>query len=118
MNDAAAASPRLMTLRQAAAFIGVHPNSLRTYVRTGLVPATKIGRDWRFIEADLVDWIRARYPEPARMQPSADRKEASSWHSGNVQAYITSNSQHLTERALDGLLARPTGKRPKNITTS
>ncbi|MBT0667291.1 helix-turn-helix domain-containing protein [Novosphingobium profundi] len=107
----------LLNLKQAADFIGVHPNTLRSYVREGIIRGAKLGRDWRFQQADLVADVQARYSAPARMRLSADRKEAQ-WHSGSVQTYTTSNSQHRTERSLDILLERPTGKRPRNTTTS
>ncbi|PZU63827.1 MAG: hypothetical protein DI540_22575 [Sphingobium sp.] len=107
----------ILTLRQAAAFLALHPNTVRSLVRAGQLPGSKTGRKWRFIATDLVAWIRTRYPERARVQLSADDKEAT-WHSIDVQAHIMSNSQHQTERQLDILLERPTGKRPRNITTS
>ena len=109
--------PRILTLRQAAAFLALHPNTVRSLVRAGQLPGAKTGRNWRFIATDLVTWIRTRYPERARVQLSADDKEAK-WHSIDVQAHIMSNSQHRTERQLDILLERPTAKRPRNITTS
>ncbi|QNM83295.1 helix-turn-helix domain-containing protein [Sphingomonas sabuli] len=105
-----------LTLKAAASLLGLHPNTVRDQVRRGIIPGAKIGRNWRFLEADLVAWIRAGYPEAARMQLSAQSKEAL-WHSGNVQEFTTSSSQARTERSLDALLERPTGKRPKNITT-
>jgi excisionase family DNA binding protein len=106
----------VMSLQQAARFLGLHPNSVRKHARSGSLPAAKNGRDWRFIEDDLVAWMPERYSGRAWVQLSADHKEAA-WHSGTVQENITSNSQRLTERSLDALLERPTGKRRKNITT-
>ena len=107
---------RILTLRGAACLLGVHPNTVRTHAREGRLPAAKVGRDWRFLEADLVAWLRSAYPARARVQLGADRKEAI-WHSGNVQEFTMSSSQRLTERSLDALLERPTGKRPKRRTT-
>jgi excisionase family DNA binding protein len=107
----------VLTLRGAAAFLKVHPNTVRTQARRGLLPGAKVGRDWRFLEADLVTWLRLRYPDRARVQLSADQQEAT-WHSTDVQEFITSSSQHRTEAQLDILLRRPTGKRQRNITTS
>ncbi|TPG21751.1 DNA-binding protein [Sphingomonas koreensis] len=107
----------LLSVDEAAAVLKVHPNTVRAWVRAGRIPGAKIGRGWRFIEADLVAATRQRYSAPARMQLSAFQEEAL-WHSGNVQTSTTSISQHRTERALDALLERPTGKRPRNITTS
>jgi hypothetical protein len=31
-------------------------------VNSGLIPGAKIGREWRFIVADLKDFIRSQYP--------------------------------------------------------
>jgi len=79
---------RLLTLIDAAALLRVHPNTMRSYAISGAVPATKIGRGWRFVEDDLVALIRAGYPGRARMQLSAydkeakakDRKKAEEYH--------------------------------------
>jgi excisionase family DNA binding protein len=73
-----------VNLAEAAALLKVHPNTVRARVREGRMPGAKVGRDWRFLEADLVAWMRLQYPDSARMQLSADQKEAL-WHSGNVQ---------------------------------
>ena len=107
----------MLSLREAAVFLGVHPNTVRSQVTHGLLPGAKVGRDWRFLESDLVAWIRSRYPEAARVQLSALEREAI-WHSGNVQEFTTSSSQALTERSLDALLERPTGGRRRSTTTS
>src|SRR5258708_3420039 len=88
----------ILTLRGAASFLDLHPNTVRSQVRRGLLPGTKIGRNWRFLEDDLVAWLRQGYREAARVQLSALEKEAI-WHSGNVREFITSSSQALTERS-------------------
>ena len=108
--------PKMLSLREAAAFLGVHPNTVRAQVRQGIIPGSKVGRDWRFLHDDLVAWIRSGYREAARVQLSALEREAI-WHSTDVQADTMSSSQRRTEQALDDLLERPTGRRPKNITT-
>lgn len=77
--------PTTLSLRAAAALLGVHPNTVRAQVRRGILPGTKVGRSWRFLDADLVAWIRSGYPEAARMQLSALEREAI-WHSTDVQA--------------------------------
>ncbi|WP_174280080.1 helix-turn-helix domain-containing protein, partial [Sphingomonas bacterium] len=79
----------ILNVADAAAFLGVHPNSIRSYAKAGTIPAVKLGRGWRFIQDDLVAWMRERYRNHARMQPSADQEEAI-WHSGTVQEHITS----------------------------
>ncbi|WP_443971472.1 helix-turn-helix domain-containing protein [Sphingobium sp. CR28] len=106
--DLEGAVQRVLTIREAAHLLKVHPNTLRNLLAEGSIPAARIGRQWRFLEGELVAWIRSGYSAPARMQSSAPTKEAL-WHSGNVQENTTSSSQHLTERSLDALLERPTG---------
>ena len=83
--------------------MNVHPNTVRAHAIRGTIPSAKVGRDWRFLEADLVAWMRLQYPEASRVQLSAYQEETI-WHSGNVQEFITSSSQALTERSLNALL--------------
>ena len=80
--------PVVLSLRSAASLLALHPNTVRAQVRRGIIPGVKIGRHWRFLEADLVAWIRSAYPEAARMQLSALEREAI-WHSTDVQESIT-----------------------------
>ena len=63
--------PATLSLRSAASLLGLHPNTVRAQVRRGIIPGTKVGRDWRFLEVDLVAWIRSGYSEAARVQLSA-----------------------------------------------
>ena len=56
-----------MTLDEAAIFLGWHPDTLRRKMRNDLtLPRSKKGKEYRFIQADLENWLRADYPEPAR----------------------------------------------------
>jgi excisionase family DNA binding protein len=110
MTLAADHSSGVLTLRGAAAFLKVHPNTVRTHARRRLIPATKVGRDWRFLEADLIAWIRSAYSGQAGLPPDPDVVEAI-WHTGNLQSFTVPGSQALAERSLDALLARPAGKR-------
>lgn len=109
-------NPAFLTLREAAALLELHPNTVRSQARRGELPGAKVGRSWRFMEADLVAWVRQGYPESARVQLSALEREAI-WHSTDVQASITSSSQARTEASLDALLEPLTAGRRRNITT-
>ncbi|MFY9329529.1 MAG: helix-turn-helix domain-containing protein [Georgfuchsia sp.] len=51
-----------LTLDEAAAFVGLHPNTLQARAKAGEVPGAKVGKEWRFIDVDLVDYLRAKYP--------------------------------------------------------
>lgn len=38
---------------QVAAYLGITEATAREYARRGIIPARKIGKHWRFLEADL-----------------------------------------------------------------
>src|SRR3546814_20243918 len=85
-------SEHILTVVEAARLRKVHPNTVRNLIKAGTIPAARVGRQWRFVEAELVAWIRSGYPDAARTQPGASRKEAI-WHSGNVHRDTMSSSQ-------------------------
>jgi excisionase family DNA binding protein len=101
---------RVLTLRETAAFLNVHPNTVRSQVRRGKLPGAKIGRGWRFLEADLVAAIRARYPERPRGRLGIGGN-AGPWPSGAANGFIIPGARQSAERALDALLDRPAGAR-------
>lgn len=43
----------VLTLNEAAIRLKVKPGTMRLYARTGIVPATKLGKAWRFRATDL-----------------------------------------------------------------
>jgi excisionase family DNA binding protein len=47
----------ILTLDEAAAYLRVHPRTLRTKASEGEVPAAKIGRVWRFHREQLERWL-------------------------------------------------------------
>lgn len=47
----------VLTLDEAAAYLRVHPRTLRTKASEGEVPGAKIGRVWRFHRDQLERWI-------------------------------------------------------------
>lgn len=105
------AGSRFLTLRETAAFLNVHPNTVRSQVRRGKLPGAKIGRGWRFLEADLVASIRARYPESRRDRLVSVGSEGP-WRSGPALALTFPGARQSAERALDALLEQPAAARP------
>lgn len=104
------AGKRILTLRETAAFLNVHPNTVRSQVRRGKLPGAKVGRGWRFLEADLVAAIRARYPESRRAPPETRGGEGP-WRSGAAHGFLFPGTRQSAERALDALLERPSADR-------
>jgi excisionase family DNA binding protein len=87
-------------------FLNVHPNTVRSQVRRGELPGAKIGGGWRFLEADLLAWVRLRYPARSPAAPGADEGNRQ-WSPGGTQDLMLTGSRGMTERALDALLERP-----------
>ncbi|MCX5714141.1 MAG: helix-turn-helix domain-containing protein, partial [Candidatus Omnitrophica bacterium] len=38
----------IMTTKEVAEYLGIHPLTVHKYARQGKIPAFKIGTDWRF----------------------------------------------------------------------
>ena len=94
-----------MKLSEAAEWLGIHPHTLMNKAASGEVPAVKMfHKEWRFIEADLLAWLRGKYQScPSTSNP--------------VQNFGLSMSV-LKETELDEALApRPKLKR-RNTTTA
>ena len=51
------------TTSQAAAFLGVHVQTVRRLARSGRIPCFKVGADWRFREEALVHWADSQQLE-------------------------------------------------------
>jgi excisionase family DNA binding protein len=70
-----------LTPKQAAAILNVSTTTARDYARRGVVPARKIGKHWRFLEADLLaagagNGYELRRPPPRELRgpaPTASR---------------------------------------------
>lgn len=57
-------SNEIMTIQELAAYLQIGPGKLYRLAQTGKIPATKVGRTWRF-RRDLVDdWFAASSPGP------------------------------------------------------
>lgn len=54
MKNDSSTPDHLLTLADAAAYLRMHPRTLRTYVHRGLLPGRLIGRRWKFRREDLV----------------------------------------------------------------
>jgi excisionase family DNA binding protein len=55
---------RLLTLKEAAALLRIHPKTLQNMALRREVPAIKILHGWRFRESDLTNWIDSLVRQP------------------------------------------------------
>ena len=51
----------MMSIFEAAQYLGISVFSLRKLAREKKIPAGKVGRQWRFRKDDLDDFIRNQY---------------------------------------------------------
>lgn len=59
-STASPAAPEVrevLDLEGAADYLGVKSRTLGELVRTGQVPAAKVGRQWRFLRSQLTEWL-------------------------------------------------------------
>ena len=78
---------RTLSLPEAANFLGIHKETARRLAACHEMPAAKIGRSWRFLEEDLVTYLRSLYSE-ATSQGVVNRRSKTTWHSTNVTKSI------------------------------
>jgi excisionase family DNA binding protein len=60
------ASEEVLTLEQAAALLHLHPRTVSALARAGKLPGRKVGKQWRFARARLVEHVAdpTRIPGP------------------------------------------------------
>jgi len=87
---------------EAAAFLGLHPDTLRERAAAGIIPGAKPGKEWRFLDVDLIAYLRGKYCR------STDESTPPS----GTSTFATAAD------ALDDLLGLPIGPKRKGSTTS
>lgn len=53
-------SKEIMTAKDVAEYLHIHPLTVHKYAREGKIPAFKIGTDWRFHKKFIEKWIRQK----------------------------------------------------------
>ncbi|MFA6217138.1 MAG: helix-turn-helix domain-containing protein [Candidatus Omnitrophota bacterium] len=48
----------IMTTKEVAEYLNIHPLTVNKYAREGKIPAFKIGTDWRFHKNYIENWIK------------------------------------------------------------
>lgn len=108
-----------MSLIEAAKFLGfTSTNRLRQKAKTGKIPACKPGRNWRFIKADLVQWMREQY-DTHRKVAQVDMKGGSLCQSVKRKEVLTTiHASRSVELELNNLLGVPQRERLKSMRKS
>ena len=50
----------ILTAKEVADYLNIHPLTVHRYAREGKIPAFKIGTDWRFHKKYIERWIREK----------------------------------------------------------
>jgi excisionase family DNA binding protein len=53
-----------MTVKELAKYLKVHPSTIYRLLKTGQLPAFRIGSDWRFNVEEINRWLREREQKP------------------------------------------------------
>jgi excisionase family DNA binding protein len=86
---------KTMGIEEAAAFLRVHRITLYRMAKRGEVPAAKPGKEWVFIDVDLIGWLRAQYQVQASLSDSDERRQTC--HSSNARIRRTGGSKLLPQ---------------------
>jgi len=60
MKKAESKNKEIMTTKDVADYLNLHPLTVHRYAREGKIPAFKIGTDWRFHKKYIERWIREK----------------------------------------------------------
>ena len=50
----------VMTVKEVASYIKLHPHTVSQKARKGEIPGKKIGRSWRFQKTVIDEWLSSR----------------------------------------------------------
>jgi excisionase family DNA binding protein len=48
----------ILTIDQTSKFLKVGKSTLYKMARNGKIPASKVGREWRFVKSNIIKWIK------------------------------------------------------------
>jgi len=107
-----------LDLKQAAAFLKMHPVTVQAKARSGEIPAAKPGKCWAFIKDDLVTYLRSLYSSKWRTL-EGDNMEVSKCHSASVQAHQSGGFDlPIRDGEYSYLLALPSASKRKSTKPS
>lgn len=99
---------KTMGIKEAAAFLMVHPVTLYRMAERGEVPAAKPGKKWVFIDVDLAEWIRSKYAVQASLSDSRERSNVCHSTGEKIRLRGGSNSLPRMEDEYNKALKLPT----------
>lgn len=64
----------VMTIKDVAKYLSVHPMTIYKYAKQGKIPAFKIGSDWRFHRKYIEEWIERQMRKNGRRNSNRKNK--------------------------------------------
>jgi excisionase family DNA binding protein len=61
-NNATSDMQTFLTTEEVLAYLNTTPRTIYRLIRSGELPAVRIGRQWRFRRADLDQWVERQRP--------------------------------------------------------
>lgn len=104
-----------LTLEEAARFLKVTSDWLRKEAKAKRIPGRKVGRLWRFLEEDLMVWVRQGYAQVGHTRTPLVEV---SWDYSKEDPSGSSTSRRQAAKELRDRLGQPTGKKHRNSTTA
>jgi len=80
---------KTLNLGEAATFLHIHPEELRTRAKRGIIPGAKVGRRRVFIEDDLAEFVRSLYPVKRQPLPVGNSDSQHTDRSGRLASRST-----------------------------
>ncbi|WP_071604324.1 helix-turn-helix domain-containing protein [Dickeya poaceiphila] len=114
MND------EVLTLKEVSTLLKVHPETIKSLVQRGILPATDIGtgqrHKYRFVKSACLEAMSKPINTVAVNAGDMTEKKPCQSNNGTVSGTVISLRRTVSE--LDSLLARKTSERRRNSTTS
>lgn len=95
---------KTLDLYEAADFLKMHWQTLRTKAARGEIPAAKPAKQWVFLLSDLVSYLRSNYAQPRLELQVQNGGSSLCCISDQILTSGGANSLHQTEKEYENLL--------------
>lgn len=98
-----------LNLDEAAEFLGLHPDTLQQRAKAKLIPGNKEGKEWRFYDVDLIEYVRSQYQRNEKCL-STKEKEARIGGMTSPPSVMAEELENQLERLISAKRKKSTSK--------
>gem|GEM_PF-205155 len=91
MEFKAEITDEILNSEQVAKFMKIHPVTVRRLAKQEVIPARKVGKEWRFNKQAILQWI------VGDTKTSGDERANTSWHSDKTHKVEFGKSRFLLQ---------------------